>query len=57
MQIAREERYTDEVDKNAHSHPCEALEYLLAGGGEVAEVHERRQRGWDTRNLPRQAQG
>lgn len=55
MQIAREERYADEVDKNAHSHPCEALEYLMLGGGEGAEVHERRQRGWDVRNLPREA--
>lgn len=57
MQIAREERYADEVDKNAHSHVCEAEEYALLGGGELAEVHERRQRGWDTRNLPRQADG
>jgi hypothetical protein len=56
MQIAREERYADEVDKNVHSHVCEALEYLMLGGGEGAEVHERRQRGWDTRSLPRQAQ-
>lgn len=56
MQLAREERYTDEVDKNAHSHPCEALEYLMLGGGEGAEVHERRQRGWDVRSLPRQAE-
>lgn len=53
MQLAREERYTDEVDKNAHSHVCEAAEYALLGGGELAEVHERRQRGWDARNLPR----
>lgn len=57
MQLAREERYTDEVDKNAHSHPCEAAEYPLLADGEMAEVHERRQRGWDARNLPRQAEG
>lgn len=44
MQIAREERYTDEVDKNAHSHPCEAEEYALLGGGEGHEVHQRRER-------------
>lgn len=55
MQLAREERYTDEVDKNQHSHVCEAEEYALLGGGELAEVHERRQRGWNTRNLPRTA--
>lgn len=47
------ERFTDEVEKNAFSHPCEALEYLMLGGGEGAEIHERRQRGWDVRNLPR----
>lgn len=55
MQLQREERYTDEVDKNQHSHVCEAEEYALLGGGELAEVHERRQRGWDVRSLPRQA--
>ena len=48
-----EERFTDEVEKNAFSHPCEALEYLMLGGGEGAEIHERRQRGWDVRGLPR----
>ena len=47
-------RWADEVEKNEFSHPCEALEYLMLGGGEGAEIHERRQRGWDVRNLPRQ---
>lgn len=56
VQLAREERYTDEVEKNAHSHVCEAAEYALLGGGEIAEVHERRARGWNVRALPRQAQ-
>lgn len=56
MQLMREERYTDEVDKNAHSHVCEAEEYALLGGGEQAEVHDRRNRGWDVRTLPRQAE-
>jgi hypothetical protein len=55
MQLAgTEERFTDEVEKNQFSHPCEALEYLMLGGGEGAEIHERRQRGWDVRALPRQ---
>lgn len=58
MQLgAQAERWTDEVEKNLYSHPCEALEYLMLGGGEGAEVQERRQRGFDTHNLPRQAQG
>lgn len=57
MQLAREERYTDEVDKNQFSHVCEALEYALMSGGELAEVHERRQQHWDTlRNWGQAAQ-
>lgn len=55
LQLAREDRYADEVDKNFHSHICEAAEYPLVADGEMAEVHERRQRGWDTRALPRVA--
>lgn len=55
LAAAVEDRWTDEVEKNSFSHPCEALEYLMLGGGEGAEIHERRQRGWDARNLPRQA--
>lgn len=55
VQLAREERYTDEVDKNQHSHICEAAEYPLVADGEMAEVHARRERGWDVRGLPRQA--
>jgi hypothetical protein len=34
MQIANEDRYTDEPVKNSSSHPCEALQYLLLGNGE-----------------------
>jgi hypothetical protein len=46
MQLRNEDRYTDEVDKNAHSHVCEAAEYPPLADGEMAEVHERRQRGF-----------
>lgn len=34
MKVAGDERYTDEPDKNMHSHICEAAEYLLLGLGE-----------------------
>ena len=34
MKVAGSERYTDEPDKNQYSHPTEALEYALMGGGE-----------------------
>jgi hypothetical protein len=34
MQIANEDRYTEEPVKNSSSHPCEALQYLLLGNGE-----------------------
>lgn len=50
-----DDRYTDQVDKNEFSHIGEAAEYLMLGGGEGAEIHERRQRGWNVGNLPRQA--
>ncbi len=34
VQVAGDERYTDEPDKNSYSHPVEALEYALCGSGE-----------------------
>lgn len=37
------ERYTDEPDKNIYSHPVEALEYALMGGGEGREALRRPQ--------------
>jgi hypothetical protein len=38
MKIAGSERYTDMPDKNQYSHPVEALEYGLMGGGEGREA-------------------
>lgn len=32
--VAGDARYEDRPEKNAYSHPCEALEYGLLGGGE-----------------------
>ena len=34
VQVAGEERYHDKPDKNRYSHPCEAGQYLMVGGGE-----------------------
>lgn len=34
MKVAGDERYMDEPVKNAFSHPCEAGQYLMLGGGE-----------------------
>jgi hypothetical protein len=55
LSASTEDRWSDEVEKNGFSHVCEALEYAMMGGGEAAEIHERRQRGWDVHRLPRQA--
>lgn len=38
MQIAGEDRFTDEPVKNSHSHPCEAGQYLMLGAGEGIAV-------------------
>jgi len=38
LKIAGDDRYTDEPDKNIYSHPVEALEYALCGGGEAREA-------------------
>jgi len=34
MKVSGDERFTDEPDKNAYSHPVEATEYLMLGEGE-----------------------
>jgi hypothetical protein len=34
LQIPGTERYGEKPEKNKWSHPCEALEYLVSGGGE-----------------------
>lgn len=35
VKITGDERYHDQPDKNAYSHPHDALQYALSGGGEV----------------------
>lgn len=43
LNVPGSDRYTDEPDKNEFSHPHDALQYLMLGGGEHAAVHGRRQ--------------
>lgn len=45
--IPGEERFHEKPDKNAWSHVCEALQYVLLGGGEgkVIAKKPRRRRG------------
>lgn len=38
LKVVGDERYEDKPDKNDWSHPCEALEYGLLGGGENPRV-------------------
>ena len=47
VQVAGDERYTDEPDKNEWSHPVEALEYALQGEGEGLVVKQVRNLGTD----------
>jgi len=44
LQIATADRYTDEPDKNAFSHPHDALQYWCSADGEDSEVRERKGR-------------
>lgn len=55
LKVTGSERYTDEPDKNAYSHPVEALQYAVQGGGEGRAVLRSRvvQRGG--RGRPTQA--
>lgn len=48
MQITGD-RYSDEPDKNKFSHPAEALQYLLLGGGEGKVVLKRKERKGELR--------
>ncbi|MBT4687945.1 MAG: hypothetical protein HOM62_23540 [Rhodospirillaceae bacterium] len=48
VKVTGDERYHDKPSKNKYSHPHDALQYLLLGGGEgnvVLRKQERRQRG------------
>lgn len=47
LKIAGSERYTDLPDKNVYSHPVEACEYALMGGGEGRDALRPAGRGRD----------
>lgn len=44
IQVPGETRWSEEPEKNASSHPIEALQYALLGGGEYADVMLRNER-------------
>ncbi len=44
VQVGGDERYHDVPNKNRYSHPCEAVQYVMLGGGEgrvVMRQHNR----------------
>ena len=49
IQIAGEQRYEDRADKNEYSHPHDALQYLMVGGGGLAAAMGRKDRAADSR--------
>lgn len=53
VQVAGDERYHNEPDKNEYSHPCEAGQYLMLGVGEGKRIVRRSHGG---RQMPRYAQ-
>lgn len=42
VQVANEDRFTDKPEKNQWSHPMDALQYALLGGGEYMALTNRR---------------
>jgi len=44
IQVAGDDRVHDRPEKNAYSHPHDALQYLLSGGGEARAILGRRER-------------
>ena len=54
VNAGQEERYDEVPEKNEYSHPHDALQYLLSGGGEDLAVMTRRNTAWGGK-LPRQA--
>ncbi len=53
VQVSGDERYHDVPNKNRYSHPCEAVQYLLLGGGEGRVVMRKQARSGATSNPPR----
>src|SRR5262245_8963931 len=57
MQIPGMPRYEEKAEKNDYSHPHDALQYAMLGGGEDAELADRKQFIIDAPNLPRHSGG
>ena len=38
VKVSGDERFHDKADKNSFSHPHDALQYMLSGGGEGAAI-------------------
>ena len=53
VQVSGDERYHDVPNKNRYSHPCEALQYVMLGGGEGRVVMRKQARSGATSNPPR----
>lgn len=51
IRVSGDERYHEKPDKNGFSHPCEAGQYMLIGGGEARTVFSK-----GDRKQPRQQQ-
>jgi len=43
LQVQGDERFTEAPDKNRYSHPADALQYLMCGGGEAYTLVQRKQ--------------
>lgn len=56
IKVSGTERYTEEPEKNEWSHVHDALQYLLLGGGEYAEVMDRLRKRDREQRARRQAQ-
>lgn len=52
LQVAGSDRYATHPEKNKYSHPCDALGYLLCGGGEYRQIQGRDQRKKDSFSKP-----
>ena len=53
VQVGGEERYHDAPKKDRYSHPCEALQYAMLGGGAGRTIMRQHKRYAATSNPPR----
>ncbi len=57
VRVSGDERYHDVPHKNRYSHPCEAGQYVMLGGGEGRVVMRKHGRSTATSNPPRADRG